>query len=139
MKPIGQHFAKELETAGLLGLPFSWGDDGSFTFSEAMAPAQIDAVMAVYAAHDPDAVLADPVPEVVSMRQARLALLKSGLLATVQSAVDSMPGAEGDAARIEWEFSSTVERNRPLVQSLGAALSLTEAQLDDLFRIAATL
>lgn len=139
MKTIGVHFSNELEAAGLLGLPFSWGGDGSFTFAEGMAQAQIDAVMAVYAAHDPDAVLPDPVPEVVTMRQARLALLQSGLLATVQSAVDAMPGAEGDAARIEWEFSSTVERNRPLVQSLGAALSLTEAQLDDLFRIAATL
>ncbi len=73
------------------------------------------------------------------MRQARLALLQSGLLSQVNTAVASMPGVAGDTARIEWEFSSTVERNRPLVQSLVGALGLTDAQLDDLFRLAATL
>lgn len=80
-----------------------------------------------------------PVPDVVTMRQARLALLQAGLLAQVNTAVANMPGAAGDTARIEWEFSSTVERNRPLVQSLIGALGLTESQLDDLFRLAATL
>ena len=81
----------------------------------------------------------DPVPEVVTMRQARLALLGAGLLAQVNTAVANMPGAEGDAARIEWEFSSTVERHRHLVLSLIAALNMTDAQLDDLFRQAAAL
>lgn len=79
------------------------------------------------------------VPESVTMRQARLALLGAGLLAQVNAVVADMPGAEGDAVRIEWEFSSTVERNRPLVLSLIAALGLTDAQLDDLFRQAAAL
>lgn len=80
-----------------------------------------------------------PVPDAVTMRQARLALLQSGLLAQVNTAIANMPGAAGDTSRIEWEFSSTVERNRPLVQSLIGALGLTESQLDDLFRLAATL
>jgi len=75
----------------------------------------------------------------VTMRQARLALLQSGLLAQVNAAVAAMPGVEGDAARIEWEFSGAVERNLPLVQSLATALGLTETQLDDLFMLAATL
>ena len=79
------------------------------------------------------------VPSVVTMRQARLALLQTGKLAQVNAAVANMPGAAGDAARIEWEFSSTVERNRPLVESLGVALGMTDAQLDDLFTLAATL
>lgn len=78
-------------------------------------------------------------PQVVTMRQARLALVQAGLLAQVNTAVAAMPGAAGDTARIEWEFSGTVERHRPLVQALGAALGLTDAQLDDLFRLAATL
>lgn len=91
------------------------------------------------AAAEATAALPPPVPAVVAMRQARLALLQVGLLTQVNTAVANMPGAQGDAARIEWEFSSTVERNRPLVQALGAALGLTDAQLDDLFRLAATL
>lgn len=80
-----------------------------------------------------------PVPAMVTMRQARLALLQNGMLTQVNTAVAKMPGAAGDAARIEWTFSSTVERNHPLVQSVTGALGLTESQLDDLFRLAATL
>ena len=86
---------------------------------------------------------ADPVapvvPVSVTMRQARLALLQQELLTQVNDAVASMPGAQGEAVRIEWEFSSTVERNRPLVQAVAASLGLTSQQLDDLFAIAATL
>lgn len=79
------------------------------------------------------------VVDTVTMRQARLALLQSGLLAQVNAAVAAMPGVEGDAARIEWEFSGTVERSRSMVQLLATALGLTEAQLDELFMLAATL
>lgn len=79
------------------------------------------------------------VPASVTMLQARLALLQAKLLAQVNAAVAEMPGAAGDAARIEWEFSSTVERHYPLVESLGVALGMTDAQLDDLFTLAATL
>ena len=73
------------------------------------------------------------VPVKVTMRQARLALLGAGLLATVNASVAAMPGATGDAARIEWEFSSEVYRQKALVLTLGAALGLTSAQLDTLF------
>lgn len=48
-------FTTELEAAGLLGLPFSWGEDGTFQFDTIrMTPEQIAAVQAVYAAHNPD-------------------------------------------------------------------------------------
>lgn len=98
------------------------GVGGDETFSEAQ-PAPI----------------APGVPTVVTMRQARLALLQQGLLSQVNQAVAAMPGATGDAARIEWEFSSTVERNRPLVQALVGALGLSSAALDELFLLAASL
>jgi hypothetical protein len=75
----------------------------------------------------------------VTMRQARLALLQTGLLANVTSAISAMPGIEGDTARIIWEFSNTVERDNPLITQIGAALNLTSAQLDDLFNLASTL
>ena len=72
----------------------------------------------------------------VTMRQARLALLGAGLLSTVNSSIAAMTGATGEAARIEWEYSQEVQRDRGLVASLGAALGLTEAQLDGLFAAA---
>lgn len=78
-------------------------------------------------------------PRVVTMRQARLALFRQGLLSTVTDTLALMPGQEGEEARIEWEFSSMVERDRPLVQSLAIGLGLTEQQLDDLFALAASL
>ena len=75
------------------------------------------------------------IPTVVTMRQARLALLASGLLPTVNAAV-----AGGDeATKITWEFSSEVQRSNPLITTLAAALALTDSQLDDLFTLAATL
>lgn len=81
----------------------------------------------------------DPVPAAVSMRQARLALLKAGLLAQVNTAVTAMPGPDGDAARITWEFAGDVQRSDALLAQLAGALNLSTAQLDDLFRTAAAL
>jgi hypothetical protein len=52
-KAIGPNFPNELAAQGLLGLPFSWGSDGTITFAASMAPAQITAVQNVYAAHNP--------------------------------------------------------------------------------------
>lgn len=78
-------------------------------------------------------------PTVVTMRQARLALFNAGLLPTVNVAIESMPGTAGEAARIEWEYAATVDRNSPLVAGLIAALSLTTEQLDSLFTQAASL
>lgn len=78
----------------------------------------------------------DPyIPDVVSMRQARLALLQAGLLTQINNAVDA--GSEAD--KITWEYATEVHRNDALVTNLSSALNLTEQQLDDLFTLAASL
>lgn len=86
---------------------------------------------------------ADPVipPRItkVTMRQARLALLSAGYLSAINAAIANMTGAQGDAARIEWEYSQEVQRDRGLVLSLGASLGLTTEQLDSLFVAAAAI
>lgn len=79
------------------------------------------------------------VPSAVSMRQARLALLGDGLLDSVNAAIAAMPGPDGDASRIEWEYAQDVRRDSPLVLSLSGALGMTAAQIDDLFVLADTL
>ena len=79
------------------------------------------------------------VPASVTMRQARLALLGAGKLASVTAAINTLPSPQKEAAQIEWEYSQTVERNRGLVLLLSAALGLTDAQLDALFVTAAGL
>jgi len=68
-----------------------------------------------------------------------LALLQQGLLASIQPAIDSLDEPSRSAASIEWEYSQTVERNRPFVDLLSQALELTDEDLDALFTLAATL
>ena len=80
-----------------------------------------------------------PVPHEVTMRQARLALLGIGALARVAPAIEALEGDEREIARIEWEFSSTVVRDRQLVVMLGQALGLDSDALDQLFITAAGL
>lgn len=79
------------------------------------------------------------VPRVVTMRQARLALLQQGLLQRVNDFVAALEGDTGQAARIEWEYSQEVWRDKALVRLLTPALELTEQQVDDLFVLAKTL
>ena len=72
-------------------------------------------------------------PSSVSMRQARHALLEVGLLDTVDSALRAIPGVEGRAALIDWEFATTVERESSLVKGMSYSLGFTSDQLDALF------
>lgn len=76
------------------------------------------------------------VPQVVTMRQARLALLQSNLLTTVTDAIAA--GAD-EAMKIEWEYATEVKRDWPSLIALATTLGLTSAQLDDLFTLANTL
>lgn len=80
-----------------------------------------------------------PAPRVVTMRQARLALLNAGFLAAVNDAFAAMQGDEGTAARIEWEYSQEVRRDTALVSALASALGLSNAQLNALFVSASQL
>lgn len=76
-----------------------------------------------------------PVPQVVTMRQARLALLSAGLLSTVLAAV-----ANADqVVQIEWEYSQDIQRDWPTLVALTAAMGMTPEQVDALFILAATL
>lgn len=76
-----------------------------------------------------------PVPHAVSARQIRLALLAGGLLDDLETAMAGM----SRAAQIEWEFAGDVLRDSPLVEEARVALGRTQEQVDDLFRLGATL
>ena len=75
------------------------------------------------------------IPDSISMRQARLALLGAGLLDDVNASISSMT----QSVQIEWEYATSVGRQSNLVVGLASQLGLTEAQIDDLFTQAATL
>ena len=88
---------------------------------------------------EPYVVPPSPLPTVVTMRQARLALLGAGLLPDVTAAINALPSPQKEAAQIEWEYAQTVEREWGLVPMLGAALGLDDLALDQLFVTAAAL
>ena len=85
------------------------------------------------------AAVTPPVPAEVTMRQARLALLGAGLLSQVGAAIASLPEPDKSAAQIDWEYAAVVQRSSGLVPAMGAALGMTEAQIDALFVTAADL
>lgn len=82
---------------------------------------------------------AAPVPDLVSMRQARLGLLNAGLLDDVEAAIITMDEPGRTATQIEWEYSTEVSRTSPTTAMLAGVLGLTEDQIDELFRQAAGL
>lgn len=80
------------------------------------------------------------VPQSVTMRQGRLALLGAGLLDDVDAALAAIPDTtQRRAAQIEWEYAQTIDRQSAWVSNLSAALGLTDDQLDQLFIEAAKL
>ena len=78
----------------------------------------------------------DAKPKVVTMRQARLALLQSGLLSTIETAITN---GTDEAMKIEWEYATEVRRDWDSLIALTTELGLTSLQLDDLFILADTL
>jgi hypothetical protein len=86
-----------------------------------------------------DDVLSIAVPQTVTMRQARRALVLKGYYATVDAAIAGMEGEAGVMARIDWATSSTVERYTPLTQQMKALLGLTDLETDELYLLATTL
>lgn len=79
------------------------------------------------------------IPQEVTMRQARLALLDTGLLSNVQTAINGLPEPAKTKAQIEWDYSNALQRSNSFVATLGGALGLDSEALDNLFIQAATL
>ena len=105
------------------------------------ADTQIDGVLGVYVQADWETMRDDemrarnPVPQQITMRQARLALLSAGLLDDVEMVI----AVAGRAAQLEWEYAAVVDRSNPAVAIVQQQQGMTDAQIDDLFRGAAKL
>ena len=80
------------------------------------------------------------VPQIVTRRQAKQALLLGGKLTMVQPAIDAIPDATQRALiQIEWDDSQEFQRNRASVIAIGTAVGLDSAALDQLFIAASGL
>lgn len=74
------------------------------------------------------------IPQVVTRRQARRALLQEGLLSQVDAAIDAISDeSKREAMRIDWQDASEYRRDDETLLSLAAALNLSNDALDQLF------
>ncbi len=80
-----------------------------------------------------------PVPQTVTPRQLRLALLGAGKLVQVQTLIDS--GNAPEAAVISWEYATEFLRTDPMLNQLASAVQppLTSDEIDQLFVAAAQI
>lgn len=81
------------------------------------------------------------VPETITQSQMRRWLWTNRTVrdADVRAIIAALPAAQQEPALIEWEYADGIHRVHPLVASLGAALGMDAAALDQAFREASTL
>ena len=75
------------------------------------------------------------VPESVSPLQARKALRQAGVLSLITAALESA----SEETREAWEYATEIRRDNPFVCGVASSVGMTGEQIDDLFRLAATL
>jgi len=148
---IGPSFGEEIATAGLAGLPFSWGTDGVYG-RENLTPEQNAALDAVIAAHDPNRIVPPPA---ISDRQFFHALAKRGLItgeeakaavktgeipAALQVVINNLP-PEYNRFDVEMLISGATvfERHHPTTQVIASTFGWSREQTDEFWRFAATL
>lgn len=86
----------------------------------------------------PEPVIVDPVPEAVTPRQAKIALLHAGLLDDVEAGIEAITDpATKRIAKLDWSEANEFRRDWPLLNQLAAGMGITDGQLDELFRAAA--
>ena len=138
-----------------LALPLPNIADGQNRPNTDLTPEQLARAQAIYAADialfdsitdagqihgAPESLAAPfPVPESLSNWRVKAVLDMQGLTATVDAAIDALPeGAEKIVISRAWHGNGEVLRNSPTVTSFMAILLLTDEQVDDMFRLAAT-
>ena len=80
------------------------------------------------------------VPQSVTPRQIRLALLRIGLTeAMIDGAIATLPSPNKEVASITWKVSTEFHRDNPMVPLLAQMLNKSPAELDQLWILASSL
>jgi len=117
-------------TLGLTGVILTVSDGVvSIAANESVTASMQSRVQAWWKAGEVNAVTQHVTP-----LQMRRALRATGLKATVDAALAS----QSEEVREEWEYATEVQRTNPTLDALAHALGKTDAEIDDLFRLAAT-
>jgi hypothetical protein len=82
-----------------------------------------------------------PVPQTITATQIRLWLVSHGISmnqidTTISQISDPLIKAQ---IEVQWEYAPYVERNHPMINTLGASLGLNSDQIDQAFREASSL
>lgn len=79
------------------------------------------------------------IPGQVTRRKAMAALILTGKKQAVEDFLASIPGIQGELARNDFNESMFFERDWPLIAAAKQALGWSDAEVDELFKLAATL
>ncbi len=104
---------------------------GRYEVSSERAPAIVGKEAVITRTYDS---LPDPVPGAVTPVQIVRALREQGLKSTFDTA---MSGASADIQE-DWRLATVIRRDDSMLPTFQGALGLNDAQVDDLFRLAAT-
>lgn len=133
------------------GLEFEWARESQYPtnvpefFGTCTEVAKVEGFLAELSQYDYENMKADEmqarstVPSSITMRQARLYLLKAGKLADVEAAINALPSPQKEAATIEWQYSQEVQRHNGFVELLAPVLGWTPEEVDAMFVEAAKL
>jgi hypothetical protein len=76
------------------------------------------------------------IPDNITMRQAKLALLANDLLETVESAILN---TDDVSLKIEWEYATILDRNNEVLILLCHSIGMNNQKIDEFFNYAKTL
>lgn len=106
-------------------------EDGISRMSMLASALSPDAVIEPYVAPPP------PVPSTVSRFQARAALVQSGWFTMVDGFMAALDPQ--DIRRMAWEDATTFDRSSATLKAMQQMLGLSEAAMDSLFTLAASI
>jgi len=113
------------------GAHISRGAPGWADYLAWLASGGVPEAMAITTPPEPT----DPIPLSVTRFQARAALHLAGLLDDAEAAI----AQAHPLSRIAWEHAHVYRRDSPTVISIGQQLGLSEADMDELFKTAASI
>jgi len=95
----------------------------------------IDGVITEYTPPEPTTEEVRQRMQPLTARQLRIGLITNGIqLSQVTATINAMPaGQDKEVALVEWEYATTFTRMHPLIATVGAALGLTDVQIDTMW------
>lgn len=73
------------------------------------------------------------IPQEVPLWAFRSILTIMGIAPQVDVLINSLPEPQKTVASVQWQYGNFIERNHPLIDSLGTNLGLTKEQINNVF------